>query len=237
MPQVKGALDAVATMLMIVASIAMIVAAVGSRTGPAAASRPVPPARPAVVVPTEAVPLANSATLGQESAAVIVMIFSDFECPYCRRFVTDGFPKFKAEFLDTGKAQFIFRHLPLDIHPTAFLAAQSAECARRQNRFWPMHDELFARPKEIPLTMQLIGGFATKVGIESEEFEACVNKSLASADIKRDEDLAARLGITGTPTFLVGRREGSALRAVSIHRGMQTPERLGAAVRAAMAPK
>ena len=71
-------------------------------------------------------------TLGHDSAPIIVMVFSDFECPYCRRFVADSFPKFQAEFVDSSKAQFIFRHLPLDIHPAALLAAQSAECARRQ---------------------------------------------------------------------------------------------------------
>jgi protein-disulfide isomerase len=211
----------------------VIFAVVGKPAAPAADASKVATSRPPLLVPTEPVPLAASATLGSDQAPVIVMVFSEFECPFCKRFAEENVPKFKVDYLDTGKAQLVFRHLPLRIHPTALLAAQGAECARRQNQFWPMHDLLFGKPKETPLTPQVLNQLAQKAGLAPDDFDRCVAQESALADVKRDEGLAATLGITGTPAFFVGRREGNALRVVSAHRGLQTPERLGAAVEAA----
>jgi len=237
MARFRRTLDLVATILMIVASAVMLYAVWSKNEAPDSPPGSTSRGRPSLVVPTEPIPLVKSATFGFDSAPVIVMLFSEFECPFCRKFAVESFPQFKAEYLETGKAQLVFRHLPLRIHPDAFRAAEAAECARRMDGFWLMHDALFSRPEGTAVSVEALTGFAKSVGLRVPEFMACLSGGLSRAEVKRDEALAAKLGIIGTPGFVVGRREGSSLRAVSIHRGVQSPGNLGAAVAAALTGK
>ena len=88
--------------------------------------------------------------LGKTDAAITIVEFSDFECPYCRRFFTDAFPQIKKEYLDTGKAALYYRHFPLDnIHPLAIPFANASECANQEGKFWQMHDKLFVEQGKI----------------------------------------------------------------------------------------
>lgn len=82
--------------------------------------------------------------LGNPNAAITIVEFSDFECPYCRRFFTDAFPQIKKEYIDSAKAALYYRQFPLDtIHPLAIPFANASECANEQGKFWQMHDKLF----------------------------------------------------------------------------------------------
>lgn len=82
---------------------------------------------------------------GQESAAVTMIEFSDFQCPFCKSFFQQTFPQIKSEYIDTGKVKFYYRHLPLDFHPNAEPFANAAECANAQGKFWEMHDTIFQK--------------------------------------------------------------------------------------------
>lgn len=76
-------------------------------------------------------------------APVELIEYSDFQCPFCRRFFEETYPEIKKQYIDTGKVKFVYRHFPLDFHPAAQKSAEAAECAREQGKFWEMHDAIF----------------------------------------------------------------------------------------------
>jgi len=170
------------------------------RTPPVAAGRPAAPPPPAL--PTEPVSLAGAQFKGDRSARVAILEFSDFECPFCSRFTLTTFPELQKEYLDTGKVLLAFRHLPLDqLHQNARRAAEAAECAGRQGKFWELHDTMFLDPTRLSRTD--IQGFAATVGLRQPDFDRCLEGE-ASARVAEDVAEAMRLQVYGTPAFLVG---------------------------------
>lgn len=83
--------------------------------------------------------------LGKAGAPITIVEFSDFECPYCRRFYQDAYKQLKKEYVDTGKAVIYYRHFPLSFHPLATPFAVASECANEQDKFWQMHDKIFEK--------------------------------------------------------------------------------------------
>jgi protein-disulfide isomerase len=148
------------------------------------------------------VSLTNAATRGQASARVVLIEFSDFQCPFCGRYVRETYAELQREFVDTGKVRYAFRSFPLEsIHPLAFKAAEAGECAREQGKFWEMHDRLFADQQALAPSDLLKHGQA--LGMDDAKFQTCFEGTV-TARIKADQAEAVRLGLTGTPTFLVG---------------------------------
>lgn len=208
----RAALDVVATLAIIAAAATLIwrVGFVGPATGAA-------PARPEIPVPTEPLSLDGAPTLGSHTADVVVIEFSDFECPYCSRFAEQTMPALKTQYIDSGRVQLAFRHLPLANHARARPAAASAVCAARQGRFWPMHDTLFASRQR--LADDDLRTHASASGLDLGPFEACLAGD-APLDVERDLEAARALQITGTPTFLIGRRTtGGQVQVTEIIRG------------------
>jgi protein-disulfide isomerase len=131
-----------------------------------------------------------------------MVAFSDFECPFCGRFAREILPEIKAKYIDTGKIRFFFRHLPLaGIHPRAVPAAEAAECAARQGRFWDFHDQLFTDPKK--LQDADLAAHARTVRLDQTEFSAC-RKGQSSKRVQEDANLAVSLQLNATPVFLLG---------------------------------
>lgn len=94
--------------------------------------------------PKQDVAIGHLPILGNKDAAVTVIEFSDFQCPFCDQFVKNTYPQLKKEYIDTGKIAFAYRHFPLtSIHPNATPAAIASECANEQGKFWEYHDTLF----------------------------------------------------------------------------------------------
>ena len=81
--------------------------------------------------------------LGDKNAKITIVEFSDFECPFCRRYFTETFPQLKKDYIDTGKAVMYYRHFPLAFHPLAQPFAVASECANEQGKFWDYHDKIF----------------------------------------------------------------------------------------------
>ena len=103
------------------------------------------PGPPPVALPSDPISLDASTTIGGREARAGMIIFSDFQCPYCASFARKSWPELKKAYVDTGLISVSFRHLPLEeIHSEAFKAAEIAECAARQDVFWETHDRLFA---------------------------------------------------------------------------------------------
>lgn len=144
--------------------------------------------------------LAGGQRVGVDSASVILVEFADFQCPACRAFASvlkDVRAKYPTEFA------VLYRHFPLtSIHPSATQAAVASECAARQGRFAEMHDELFARQRE--LADGDWPNFASAAGVpDLESFRACLVDSASRDAVRRDRDAARRLGASVTPTVLV----------------------------------
>ena len=164
-----------------------------------AAAKPAPPQ-----LPNFDLLLAGSPSKGKPDAPLVLLEFSDFECPFCGRYARDTYADVIKEFVDSGKVRYVFRHLPIEsLHPRALRASQAAECAHEQGKFWEYHDRLFANQQalaEADLTRHAQG-----VGLALPAFEKCMAAQQASpAKIRQDQNEGGRAGVTGTPTFFLG---------------------------------
>lgn len=140
--------------------------------------------------------------LGNPDAMLTLIVFNDYQCPYCQVFQRETFPKLKADYIDTGKVRLIHKDLPLDFHAQAIPAARAARCAGEAGRFWDMHAALFARAH--CLACQGPEGISRASGLFTPALAACMASSRPDTGIKADIALAKSLKIAGTPTFVLG---------------------------------
>jgi protein-disulfide isomerase len=110
-------------------------------------------------------------------------------------------PEIDRQYLRTGKALLVWRHYPLPVHENARKAAEGAECADRQGRFWEFHDWAFQHQKELDPANLRVG--AKAVGLDLATFGACLNGQ-ATAEVQADVDLGKAVSISGTPSWLIG---------------------------------
>jgi protein-disulfide isomerase len=140
---------------------------------------------------------------GNKGARIAIIEFSDFQCSYCLSYVTQTFPQIDKDYIRTGKVKYFFRNLPLTQgHPNAFRAAEAAHCAAEQGKFWEAHDRFFANqdtlnPNDWPQHAQALG-------LNTEKFNQCLDSGKYDDEINQDIDDAQRVGINGTPAFLIG---------------------------------
>ena len=137
---------------------------------------------------------------GNADAPVTIIEFSDFQCSYCRVFyqttlvtLLERYPK---------QVRFVYRDFPLaSIHPQATLAAEAAQCAHAQGRFWEFHNALFANPNQ--LGPELYQTLAISMGLDKDRFATCLTSREFSEEVEKDFNVARALGVTGTPTFFI----------------------------------
>jgi protein-disulfide isomerase len=151
----------------------------------------------------------EDSSLGRSDAPVIIVEFTDFQCPFCSRFQANTFPEIRRNFIDTGKVRFIKRDLPLAAHPDALKAAQAGRCAGDQGKFWEMYDLLSANFSL--LGPEAYAMHAKKLSLDPEAFKACVDSDRHLADIRTSVQEAAAAGIRSTPSFLIGTVKGDTL--------------------------
>jgi protein-disulfide isomerase len=143
----------------------------------------------------------NHAGRGDASAPVIIVVFSDFQCPFCAR-VLPTLDQLDKDY--PGKIRLYFRHNPLPFHQDAALAAQAAVAAEKQGKFWDMHDKLFANQEK--LNKDDLVGYAREIGLDMTKFSADLESAEAKQRVEADLELAKKLGIQGTPNFLINGR-------------------------------
>jgi protein-disulfide isomerase len=141
--------------------------------------------------------------LGRRDAPVTIIEFTDLQCPYCARFAAETFPQLRRNFIDTGRVRFASRDLPLPRHAQAVPAAVAARCAGEQGRFWEYREALFAA--RATLSPELYVALARRLGLDEPRFAACRADGRQEANVRSDVALAAGSGITGTPSFVIGR--------------------------------
>jgi protein-disulfide isomerase len=162
-----------------------------------------PPGPIVDVTPPVEISIIQAPTRGAATAALALIEFSDFECPFCGRHAQTVYHELQSRFVDTGEVRYVFRHLPLDeIHPSALRAATAAECARAQGKFWEMHDQIFMNQRALAMSNLL--DHARLLGLDLQQFQPCLQDSGVTTRIKQDQLEARRLGVSSTPTFFIG---------------------------------
>lgn len=138
---------------------------------------------------------------GDPDAPVTIVEWSDFECPFCARFYSQTLNQIDAQYIETGKVRIIYKHFPLSFHPNAQKAAEATECAADQDKFWEMHDLMFENG--VAGGIASFKQFAADLGLDTAEFNECLDSGEKEQRVKDDMAEGAANGITGTPGFLV----------------------------------
>lgn len=150
----------------------------------------------------KAIPIEGSPSRGPDTAPVTIVEFADFECPFCQRMA----PKLD-EIWENRKAsvRFVYKFMPLAMHPHSEIAARAAIAAQAQGKFWEMHHELFANAAR--LEDSDLRGYARAIGLDVDRFVADMSSPKTTARLAADSQLAEELGVNATPTIFVNGRE------------------------------
>jgi protein-disulfide isomerase len=147
--------------------------------------------------------------LGRPDAPLTMVEFTDLQCPFCRQFVMTSFDDIRKNWIDTGKLRYISRDFPLEFHAQAMPAARAARCAGEQGRFWEMRLGLMRNANV--LSADYISKTAGDLKLESKAFAACIASAKYDAEIQAETAEGTKLGVGGTPTFIMGRTTATAV--------------------------
>lgn len=147
--------------------------------------------------------------MGRPDAPLTMVEFTDLQCPFCRQFAITSFEEIKKNWIDTGKLRYISRDFPLDFHAQAMPAARAARCAGEQGKFWELRMQLMKNANL--LTADFITKSAAELKLEPKAFASCIATTKYDAEIQAEMQEGAKLGVGGTPTFIMGRTTATAV--------------------------
>ncbi len=151
------------------------------------------------------VEIGDSPVKGDENAPVTIIEFSDFQCPFCKKFVDETLPSIQKDYIKTGKVKLVFKDFPLvNIHDNAQEAAEAARCVREQKGdtgFWRMHDLIFKNQDK--LSPESIRKWALEVGASGAKFDSCLSEGKYTEAVNDEAAYGQQLGVTGTPAFFI----------------------------------
>ncbi len=147
----------------------------------------------------------DDAFKGPEDAPVVIVEFSDFQCPYCARWATQTLPQILEAYPDEVKV--VYRDFPI-FGEESVLASMATECAEEQdaNAFWEMHDRLFERTanqEQTPINAETLTGYAEEMGLDGERFNTCLTSDKYRDEVMADLGAASSYGLRGTPGFVI----------------------------------
>jgi len=145
------------------------------------------------------VPLGNDPFIGNPNASVIIIAFSEYECPFCTKAeqtMREIMNKYE------GDVVYVFKNYPLTrIHPHAYNASLAAECAKEQDKFWKYHNYLYEHNEH--LEVQYLKEYARLLDLNTEQFNECLETQRYKKEVEKDIQTARLVGVTGTPTFFI----------------------------------
>jgi protein-disulfide isomerase len=144
-------------------------------------------------------------SMGNEDAPIVVVEYGDYQCPACGRFASTVKPKIVEEFVKTGKVRFVFRSFQF-IGEESFWAAEAAECANEQGKYWEFYDKLYssqAGENAGAFRKENLEGFAAELGLQTEQFNQCLASGKYTDKVKAETLEAQNLGLRSTPSLLV----------------------------------
>ena len=153
----------------------------------------------------------DDAILGDPEAPVTIVEFSDYQCPYCRRFYNETLPIIQEKYISTGKVNLVYRDFPLDFHSGAIPAATAAECAREQQgdeMYYLMHDKIFEGQNllgkgTVDIPNSSLFAYAEELNLNTKEFKTCFESGKYDDEINTDYLVGQQLGMSGTPGFVI----------------------------------
>jgi predicted DsbA family dithiol-disulfide isomerase len=145
--------------------------------------------------------------LGNTNANIILIEFSDYECPFCARFESETLPLIKSDWIDKGKVVMYYAHYPLPIHPKAIPAALASYCAEQQNKFWEYSNSIFKNINKLNSDEDYVK-LAQELNLDTDKFRNCL-KTTDKSFYYPEFQYGSSIGITGTPGFLVISKQAS----------------------------
>lgn len=140
---------------------------------------------------------------GSAEAKVVIVEFSDFQCPYCLQQFTIA-----REIINIygDRIKFIYRDFPLlNDHPEAEKAAEAGECAHEQGKFWEMHDKMFINQPD--LSVKALKSYAQQIGLDTNKFNSCLDNDKYRTEVLTDYNEGVDAGVIGTPVFFINNRK------------------------------
>jgi protein-disulfide isomerase len=169
---------------------------------PTQPTQPTQPSAPPTAQARGEVTVDDRFGIGEEDAPVIMIEFTDYQCPFCGRFYSQTLGQIKSEYVETGKVKLYIKDFPLDsIHPQARPAANAARCAAEQDKFWEYHNLLFENQQS--LSDVNYKKWAADLGLDEEQFSSCYDDRKYDDAITADFTQGSAAGIRGTPGFII----------------------------------
>ena len=179
-----------------------------------------PPRSPSVAGKT--FDLGNNPVMGNDDAKVVLLEFTDYQCPFCNRHTTQTQPQIEREYIESGKIRYVSLDMPIaSLHPLAFKASEAAHCAEEQGQYWQMRDRLFANQR----TLEPWNAHAEALGLDVAQYEACLSSGKYADAVRSDMAEAQKAGASGTPSFVVGmvdEKDPSKVHGLTFIRGAQS---------------
>ncbi len=138
---------------------------------------------------------------GDKNAPVTIVEWSDYECPYCVTFYKQTFGQIDKEYIETGKVKFVYRDFPLNFHKNAQKAAEAAECAGEQDKYYEMHDKLFEGG--VSRGVSSFKQYAKDIGLDTSDFNECLDSGKMASEVRKDMSDGQKAGVRGTPAFII----------------------------------
>ena len=151
-------------------------------------------------------------SMGDAKAPLVMVEYTDFQCPFCQQFHNTAFAQIKANYIDTGKVRFVSRDFPLDFHDNARRAATAGRCAAEQGKYWEMRHVMIVNAEA--LKADNLATYAANVKMDVPKFKSCLDSDKFKAQIDQDIAEGGVAGVQGTPSFVIGRLENDKLDGV-----------------------
>lgn len=184
----------------------------------------------------QAIQIGGSATIGDDKAEVVIIEFTDLHCPFCKKFNNETLPMIKEKFIDSGEAFFVGKNYPITaLHKNAYTAAQALECSRYQklgdeNHYIESKNWLFDQGSR--LYEKELERFANAMSLDKAKFDSCIQSGQPDDAIDADVKLVKQLGISSTPAFVVGLREGTTVTKWKTFTGAKSVDNFATAIEA-----
>jgi protein-disulfide isomerase len=165
--------------------------------------------------------IGNRPVRGSNTAQLLLVEFTDYQCPYCSKHVRETFPKIAEEYIDKGVIRYAVADQPLPTHIMAAKAAEASRCAGEQGKYWEYHNIAMAKQEWI----EDLSSYAISLKLNIDRYEECLKTNRYIGEIEKDISLAKQFGISGVPGFILAYNDPNNLnraKAISYIRGAQS---------------
>lgn len=175
---------------------------------------------PEVNVKDIEIELGNFPIKGSETAKLVLIEFSDYQCLYCSNYTRETLPQIIRQYVDSGIMRYVIVDAPIPSHKDAPKAAEASHCARDQGKYWEMHSQMMSYQDKITNLLS----HATALSLDVNQFENCLKADKYADEVRKGVSLAAKLGIAGVPGFVIAKMDVKSplkVKGISLLRGAQ----------------